>query len=39
MSRIAHYATPHLWGTLDYLRPGRLQPDGDTIMFGTPSSR
>ena len=36
MPRIAHCATPHLWGTLDYLRPGRLQPDGDTIHVRNP---
>ncbi len=36
MSRIAHHATPHLWGTLDYARPGRLQPDGDTIHVRNP---
>lgn len=34
--KIAHYATPHLWGTLDYARPGRLQPDGDTIHVRNP---
>jgi hypothetical protein len=36
MSRLAHYATPHLWGTIDYVKPGRLQPDGDTIHLRNP---
>jgi len=36
MPRIAHYATPQLWGTLDHARPGRLQPDGDTIHVRNP---
>ena len=36
MSRIAHHATPHLWGTLSYVTPGRLQPDGDTIHVRNP---
>ncbi len=36
MPRLARYATPHLWGALDYSIPGRLQPDGDTIHLRDP---
>jgi len=29
--KLEPYATPHLWGTVDYASPGRLMPDGDTV--------